>query len=30
MLRAGASALIYDYDDTGEYFWVMPALPATG
>ncbi|MEU2624771.1 hypothetical protein ABZ642_42810 [Streptomyces sp. NPDC007157] len=30
VLRAGASALIYDYDDAGEYFWVMPAVPATG
>ncbi|WP_246213332.1 hypothetical protein [Kitasatospora viridis] len=24
-LRAGAAALIYDYDAEGEYFWVMPA-----
>ncbi|MGW7422864.1 hypothetical protein ACWGJB_22925 [Streptomyces sp. NPDC054813] len=30
VLRAGTSALIYDYDDAGEYFWVMPAVPATG
>ncbi|MEV7976315.1 hypothetical protein [Streptomyces sp. NPDC086519] len=30
VLRAGASALIYDYDDADEYFWVMPAVPATG
>ncbi|MCI3274897.1 hypothetical protein [Streptomyces cylindrosporus] len=29
-LRAGASALIYDYDAEGEFFWVMPAPPATG
>ncbi|MEU6194299.1 hypothetical protein [Streptomyces sp. NPDC047061] len=29
-LRTGASALIYDYDDAGEYFWVMPAVPTTG
>ncbi|WP_089100006.1 hypothetical protein [Streptomyces hyaluromycini] len=30
VLRTGASALIYDYDDAGEYFWVMPAVPASG
>ncbi|WP_161791368.1 hypothetical protein, partial [Streptacidiphilus jiangxiensis] len=24
-LRTGASALIYDYDADGEFFWVMPA-----
>lgn len=24
-LRAGSSALIYDYDVEGEFFWVMPA-----
>ncbi|NES14445.1 MULTISPECIES: DUF1449 family protein [Micromonospora] len=24
-LRAGSSALIYDYDPDGEFFWVMPA-----
>ncbi|MGC1212451.1 MAG: hypothetical protein WA890_14415 [Micromonospora sp.] len=24
-LRAGSSALIYDYDVDGEFFWVMPA-----
>ncbi|MEY9875978.1 hypothetical protein ABH931_005485 [Streptacidiphilus sp. MAP12-33] len=24
-LRAGAAALIYDYDADGEFFWVMPA-----
>lgn len=24
-LRAGSSALIYDYDADGEFFWVMPA-----
>ncbi|MEU9456441.1 hypothetical protein [Streptomyces sp. NPDC048277] len=29
-LRAGASALIYDYDAEGEFFWVMPAPPVTG
>ncbi|MEV7386532.1 MULTISPECIES: hypothetical protein [unclassified Streptomyces] len=29
-LRAGSSALIYDYDAEGEFFWVMPAPPATG
>lgn len=23
--RAGSSALIYDYDPDGEFFWVMPA-----
>jgi hypothetical protein len=27
-LRAGSSALIYDYDVEGEFFWVMPADPA--
>ena len=30
VLRAGASALIYDYDDEGEFFWVMPAPSPTG
>ncbi|WP_324606688.1 hypothetical protein [Kitasatospora azatica] len=30
VLRAGASALIYDYDAEGEFFWVMPAPPVTG
>jgi hypothetical protein len=29
-LRAGTSALIYDYDAEGEFFWVMPAPPSTG
>ncbi|RAG81748.1 hypothetical protein DN069_31320 [Streptacidiphilus pinicola] len=29
-LRAGTSALIYDYDADGEFFWVMPAPSATG
>jgi hypothetical protein len=24
-MRAGSSALIYDYDVEGEFFWVMPA-----
>ncbi|OIJ65297.1 hypothetical protein [Streptomyces mangrovisoli] len=28
VLRAGAPALLYDYDDDGEFFWVMPAPPA--
>jgi hypothetical protein len=28
-LRAGVSALIYDYDADGEFFWVMPAPPVT-
>lgn len=27
-LPAGSSALIYDYDTEGEFFWVMPAGPA--
>jgi hypothetical protein len=27
-LRAGSTALIYDYDEAGEYFWVMPADPS--
>ena len=30
VLRAGAAALIYDYDDGGEFFWVMPAPSPTG
>jgi hypothetical protein len=30
VLRAGAGALIYDYDDEGEFFRVMPAPPPTG
>jgi hypothetical protein len=30
VLRAGAPALIYDYDDEGEFFWVMPAPSPTG
>ncbi|SDN03257.1 hypothetical protein SAMN05216259_102385 [Actinacidiphila guanduensis] len=29
-LRAGAFALIYDYDAEGEFFRVMPAPPPTG
>lgn len=29
-LRAGMSALIYDYDAEGEFFRVMPAPPSTG
>jgi hypothetical protein len=28
-LRAGAEALIYDYDDEGEFFWVMPSPTAS-
>ncbi|MCW4355881.1 hypothetical protein ONR57_21485 [Hoyosella sp. YIM 151337] len=27
-LRAGSSALIYDYDADGEFFWVAPVDPA--
>ncbi len=27
-MPAGSSALIYDYDTEGEFFWVMPAGPA--
>ncbi|GGM43312.1 hypothetical protein GCM10011608_30010 [Micromonospora sonchi] len=27
-LTSGSSALIYDYDTEGEFFWVMPAGPA--
>jgi hypothetical protein len=27
-LRAGTEALIYDYDEAGEFFWVMPADPS--
>ncbi|WP_232792417.1 hypothetical protein [Actinacidiphila yeochonensis] len=27
VLRAGVSALLYDYDAEGEFFWVMPAPP---
>ncbi|SCL23516.1 hypothetical protein GA0070616_2740 [Micromonospora nigra] len=27
-MPAGSSALIYDYDAQGEFFWVMPADPA--
>ncbi|MGC5051285.1 hypothetical protein ACLQ2S_07530 [Micromonospora sp. DT48] len=27
-MPAGSSALIYDYDTDGEFFWVMPAGPA--
>jgi hypothetical protein len=30
VLRAGVSALIYDYDADGEFFWVMPAPSSTG
>jgi hypothetical protein len=30
VLRIGASALIYDYDADGEFFWVMPAPSPTG
>lgn len=30
VLRAGASALIYDYDAEGEFFWIMPGPPPTG
>lgn len=30
LLRAGASALIYDYDVEGEFFWIMPDPPSTG
>ncbi|WP_052433977.1 hypothetical protein [Streptacidiphilus melanogenes] len=29
-LRAGVSALIYDYDADGEFFWVMPAPSPSG
>jgi hypothetical protein len=29
VLRSGASALIYDYDAEGEFFRVMPGLPAS-
>jgi hypothetical protein len=29
-LRAGASALIYEYDAEGEFFWIMPGPPPTG
>lgn len=27
-LHAGSSALIFDFDEAGEFFWVMPADPA--
>lgn len=29
-LGAGSAALIFDYDEAGEFFWVMPADPSLG